>query len=154
MKKTALLALPFAGVLFLSSCGGKTNAALSVYLVQTDALYVSALGEYASLYPERKMDLQTFPTYDEMAERLSTELMSGKGPDLLLFNSLQGTSTCRNSPPATLSCRWTTEWKAFLLTIILSRFSMLAKLTANSSCCRSAGTSCKATVRRAQRARA
>ncbi len=90
MKKTALLALPFAGVLFLSSCGGKTNAALSVYLVQTDALYVSALGEYASLYPERKMDLQTFPTYDEMAERLSTELMSGKGPDLLLFNSLQG----------------------------------------------------------------
>ena len=75
----------------LSSCGNfSTGSSLSVYLVQTDALYVSAIKEYASLYPECNLNLQTFQSYDEMAERLSTELMSGKGPDLLLFNSLQG----------------------------------------------------------------
>ena len=90
MKKLFAVVLFFA-LCLCSSCQKKpAPAPLSVYLAETDALYVSALREYAAQYPDRELNVETFGDFAEMAVRLESELAAGEGPDVLLFNSLQG----------------------------------------------------------------
>ena len=51
-------------------------------------MYDSAMIDYLQNYQDVDLDVEYFETYDDVNERLNTELMSGEGPDVLLFNSL------------------------------------------------------------------
>ncbi len=83
-----------SGMLALTACnaGAKPDekGPLTVYRVESDALYMSALDTYQKENPD--LEIKTFPTYQEMKDQLNTELMSGKGPDVLLYNSLYSES--------------------------------------------------------------
>jgi len=94
MKKlTTGAAILLSGSLLLSACSTTAETqeepkSLTVYRVETDALYMSALDTYKKEHSEIEIEITTFPSYEEMKDRLNTELMSGKGPDVLLYNSL------------------------------------------------------------------
>lgn len=75
-------------LVFMCGCGQKNSTPLTIYVVQTEALYKTALESFVKDYPEAKVNVVYFESYDKMQEQLSTELMSGEGPDVLLFNSL------------------------------------------------------------------
>ncbi len=72
---------------FLCGCGQKDDT-LKVYLVRSEALYNGAIKKFTEDHPEVKLNIVYLESYDEVKERLDTELMSGEGPDVLLFNSL------------------------------------------------------------------
>ena len=82
-------AVLLSGIMLLSGCKQEEDKKLSVYRVETDALYMSALDTYQQENPGIELEIKTFASYDEMKDQLNTELMSGKGPDVLLYNSLQ-----------------------------------------------------------------
>ena len=65
---------------------------LTVYVVQFEALYRTAVEEFSKNNPDIELNIEEFESYDEVSERFTTELMSGKGPDVLLFNSLYGSA--------------------------------------------------------------
>ncbi|MCI9142194.1 MAG: carbohydrate ABC transporter substrate-binding protein [Lachnospiraceae bacterium] len=88
MKKTVTLMGAFLIALSMLCGCGKKDGALTVYIVRSEALYADAAGKFAQEHPEVKMNLVYLESYDEVKERLDTELMSGEGPDVLLFNSL------------------------------------------------------------------
>lgn len=89
MSKHIKVLVIFAMILsIMCGCGQKEESPLIVYVVQTEALYKTAIEFYLKDYPEAKVNVVYFESYDKMQEQLSTELMSGKGPDVLLFNSL------------------------------------------------------------------
>ena len=83
-----------SGMLALTACNAgakpEEKGPLTVYRVESDALYMSALDTYQKENPD--LEIKTFPTYQEMKDQLNTELMSGKGPDVLLYNSLYSES--------------------------------------------------------------
>lgn len=74
--------------LFLINGCGRKEGPLTVYVVETDALYREAVQAYVSAHPEREVNVVLFESYDRMNERMNAELLSGGGPDVLLFNSL------------------------------------------------------------------
>ena len=90
MKKF-LLALALLGLLLCFANCGKANT-LTVYVVDTEPLYVRAVDRFASDNPDINLEIEKFSNYEEMNDRLNTELMSGKGPDVLLLNSNQSDS--------------------------------------------------------------
>lgn len=91
MKKAKIIniSVVLLGMALLSGCNQKESKKISVYRVETDALYMSALDTYQKENPGLELEIKTFPNYAEMKDQLNTELMSGKGPDVLLYNSLQ-----------------------------------------------------------------
>lgn len=86
MKRYILFLWVLAAMCLLSACGSSSE--VSVYVVETEALYTSALDAYEKGHPDVQLTVEQFDSYEAMNERLNTELMSGEGPDLLLFNSL------------------------------------------------------------------
>ena len=78
-------------VSMLSGCG-LFKKPLTVYVVETEALYKRAVEEYAEEHSDMKVKIVSFESYDDMEAQLSTELLSGKGPDVLLFNSRTGSA--------------------------------------------------------------
>ena len=68
------------------------SSALTVYVVHFEALYKKAVEDFAENNPDIELTVVEFESYDEITERLNTELMSGEGPDVLLFNSLYGSA--------------------------------------------------------------
>lgn len=88
MKKTVALVGAFLIALSVLCGCGKKGDALTVYVVQSEALYADAVGKFTEEHPEVEMNIIYLESYDEVKERLDTELMSGEGPDVLLFNSL------------------------------------------------------------------
>ena len=96
MKKIVMLVGSFLIVLsMLCGCEKKDDTlttykddTLTVYVVQSEALYADAVGKFAEEHSEVEMNIIYLESYDEVKERLDTELMSGGGPDVLLFNSL------------------------------------------------------------------
>ena len=90
-KKIAYLVVCIVSLLLLVGCG-KGNSALSVYVVETDALYREAIKAFQKENGNVKLKVVSFETYDEMKDRANAELMRGKGPDVLLFNSMYDTS--------------------------------------------------------------
>ena len=91
MKKIASIVLCLIfGAAILCGCSIKTEE-LTVYVINTEALYSSAVASFAEQNPDIKLNVVSFESYDDVSERLNTELMSGKGPDVLLFNSLYDT---------------------------------------------------------------
>lgn len=85
MKKF-LLSLALLGLLLCFANCGKANT-LTVYVVDTEPLYVRAVDRFASDNPDINLEIEKFSNYEEMNDRLNTELMSGKGPDVLLMHS-------------------------------------------------------------------
>lgn len=77
----------------LSACHAKKE--LSVYVVENEPLYLSAIKDFGKEYPNIKMSISTFMSYDELLERANAEMMGGKGPDVLLFNSFDGVTDPR-----------------------------------------------------------
>jgi len=88
MRKRICVLLVLVVTLFsICGCRQKESVPLTVYLVQSEALYKDATEAYIKEYPEAEINILTFESYEEVNERLKTELMSGEGPDVLLFNS-------------------------------------------------------------------
>lgn len=87
---TTLLILSLS---IVSLCGcGVFKTALTVYTLETDALYREAIKAFQKENGNVKLKVVSFETYDEMKNRVNAELMRGKGPDVLLFNSMYDTS--------------------------------------------------------------
>lgn len=87
---TTLLILSLS---IVSLCGcGVFKTALTVYTLETDALYREAIKAFQKENGDVKLKVVSFETYDEMKDRANAELMRGKGPDVLLFNSRYDTS--------------------------------------------------------------
>lgn len=95
VKRLAILCLALIISLSGAACstaqnGAQDGGALSVYLVKTDALYTDALGAYQKSKDAAELTITEFESYSALDSRLNTELMSGKGPDVLLFNAMAG----------------------------------------------------------------
>lgn len=87
-NKTIILA---ASILILCSyvpAGAEERVSVSLSEDQLE-YYAEGLGEFQSLYPEVTLEVESYSMNDLMSssERIKTQLMSGKGPDLLLLNS-------------------------------------------------------------------
>ncbi len=63
---------------------------LSVYVVQTDALYTDALNSFQEQTQDVALDVTTFHSCEAMFDVMHAELQSGGGPDVVLYNSMQG----------------------------------------------------------------
>jgi len=88
MKKIGLMILLVLLSMMFAGCGQKKS--LTVYVVETDALYRQAVKGFAEEYTDQNVEVVSFESYEQMEEQLSAELLSGKGPDVLLFNSRGG----------------------------------------------------------------
>lgn len=66
------------------------EAALSVYVVKSDALYQKAANAFKQEAGESALTVTSFDSYESMQDKLNTELMAGGGPDVILYNSRQG----------------------------------------------------------------
>lgn len=84
MKKKVFLLL---GIVVFLFCGCSMQSKLNVYVVQEDALYENAVIKYVQDNPKADLNVEYFENYDQVNERLKTELLSCKGPDVILFNS-------------------------------------------------------------------
>ncbi len=85
-KRISLLLMLSMLVALLSGCGSKNT--IKVYVMEADKLFNDAILEYNHNYPDEKVKVETFDNYQEMSERLNKELAEGKGPDVILYNSL------------------------------------------------------------------
>ena len=63
--------------------------ALSVYLVQSDALYADAIGRFREQMQEIPLNITNFHSYDAMIAALDKALLLGDGPDVVLYNSME-----------------------------------------------------------------
>lgn len=106
MKRT--LAMLMGAIILLTcvlgGCGAQTDGnatlpedesnELSVYVVKTDALYVKAVNafkrEAKDQYPDLTLNITTFDTYEAMLDVMNIELMAKGGPDVVLYNCMQG----------------------------------------------------------------
>ena len=66
------------------------ETALSVYMVQNDALYGDALDGFRSREQAVALNVTTFRSCEAMLDGLNEAFQSGSGPDVVLYNSLQG----------------------------------------------------------------
>lgn len=87
-KKLSLLVMLITMAASVLGGCGKEDSKLTVYVVQEDPLFDTAIVDYARDYPKAELDVVYFDTYEDVNERLQTEVMSGGGPDVLLFNTL------------------------------------------------------------------
>lgn len=73
----------------LTGCGNAESRKLSIYVVEDEKMYQSVLKDLESNpeMSEYEISVTSYASYAEMEEQLNAELMSGKGPDLILFNS-------------------------------------------------------------------
>lgn len=89
MKKFCLL---FLLILAIGLCACQKEQTLTVYTVEGDALYTAAVEGYKNTNPDVTLNVVKFASYEELNAQMTTELLSGKGPDVLLFNSLYSTT--------------------------------------------------------------
>ena len=89
MKRFCLL---FVFVLVIGLCACQKEQTLTVYTVKDDALYTAAVEGYKNDNPDVILNVVQFASYEELNEQMTIELLSGKGPDVLLFNSLYSTT--------------------------------------------------------------
>ena len=97
MKKR-ILALTL-GMIVLACCvlsgcekqpGTQEDGTLSVYVVESDALYVNAVGDFQKQAGDGALKVTTFESYQAMFDVMNVELMAKGGPDVVLYNSRQG----------------------------------------------------------------
>ena len=90
MKKLCLL---FVLILAFGLCAcQKEPKTLTVYAVEGDALYTAGIEGYRNANPDVTLNVVKFASYEELNAQMTTELLSGKGPDVLLFNSIYSTT--------------------------------------------------------------
>ncbi|MBR5537764.1 MAG: extracellular solute-binding protein [Clostridia bacterium] len=65
------------------------SGGLSVYLVQSDALYADAIACFQEQRPDTPLNVTAFHSYDAMIAALDEELPLGGGPDVVLYNSME-----------------------------------------------------------------
>ena len=103
MKKRFLaliLGMTVLAAALLSGCGkdpgqqGKqpvgAGGALSVYVVESDALYVQAVKNFQKQAGADAVKITNFKSYQAMSDQMNVELMSKGGPDVVLYNGMQG----------------------------------------------------------------
>lgn len=85
------------GALVLMTCifGGCENqpaekSTLSVYVVKSDALYMDAVNSFKERAQDITLNVTTFQSYEAMVNVMHEELLSKGGPDVVLYNSVQG----------------------------------------------------------------
>ncbi len=62
---------------------------LSVYVVQSDALYTAAVNSFQTQAQDIALQVKTFPSYKAMLDEVDQAFASGTGPDVVLYNSRQ-----------------------------------------------------------------
>jgi multiple sugar transport system substrate-binding protein len=97
MKGNKYLALALSCILlFFTGCTGKNdnnkqiegNNAIKLYLMEyTKPFMTKATKQFNDQYPDHTLDIEYFDNKDECRKRLNTELLSGKGPDFVLFDT-------------------------------------------------------------------
>lgn len=63
---------------------------LSVYVVNPDGLYADALNSFQEQVQDIALNVTTFRSYKAMSDAMNEALMSESGPDVVLYNSMQG----------------------------------------------------------------
>ena len=69
-----------------AASGDPEDVTLTVYCQDDIALFVNALREYKQLY-DVDVNLELFENVEEMESRITTEALSGGGPDVYLFST-------------------------------------------------------------------
>lgn len=88
-KKLGLLMVGIIVVLVVLSVSGVLKRPLTVYVDSSVPLYREAVRDFKVKNAENfKVKIVSFDSYEEMKTRLNSEIMSGKGPDVLLFNGI------------------------------------------------------------------
>ena len=83
------LVLGVIAVLLVLGMTGVLKRPLTVYVDKTFPLYREAVQDFKVKNSENiKVKIVTFDSYEEMKTRMNSEIMSGKGPDVLLFNGI------------------------------------------------------------------
>jgi len=85
-KKITLLAVGIIVVLLVLGVTGVLKRPLTVYVDKTFPLYQEAVKDFRIEHSDVKLKVVTFDSYEEMKSRVNSEIMSGKGPDVMLFN--------------------------------------------------------------------
>ena len=89
MKKKITLLVIGVVILLVINVTGVFNRSLTVYVDKTFPLYQEAVQDFKKENSAKiKIKVVTFDSYEEMKARVNTEIMSGKGPDVLLFDSI------------------------------------------------------------------
>lgn len=87
MKKKITLLVIGVVILLVLGVSGIFKRPLTVYVDKTFPLYRQAVQDFKVKNSENlKIKIVTFDSYEEMKARVNSEIMSGKGPDVLLFN--------------------------------------------------------------------
>lgn len=88
--KNSLILAGLAALALGGAAAGKEEG-LSVYLSEYQAKYYGeGIQSFRETYPEVELELVTYSMMEPLSssEKVKTQLMAGKGPDLLLFSSL------------------------------------------------------------------
>lgn len=87
MKRfSALLILVILVITIQAAAFAIQPVPLKVYYAGNDRLFKEALAAYQGESPSNELDVTVFPSYEEMEARLSVELLSGEGPDVILLD--------------------------------------------------------------------
>lgn len=82
--------LLFTGCFGENSNGDKAEGSnkIKLYLMSyTKQFMIQVEKEFTARYPEHSLDIKYFDNRDEYTKKLNTELMAGRGPDVVLFDS-------------------------------------------------------------------
>lgn len=86
-KKFTLLMVGIMTILMLSGCG-LLKRPLTVYVDKTFNFSQEAVAAFQKEHSDVKVKVVAFDSYEEMKTRMNSEVMSGKGPDVLLFDGV------------------------------------------------------------------
>ena len=89
MKKKITLLVIGVVILLVLNVTGVFKRTLTVYVDKTFPLYREAVQDFMKENSGKiKIKVVTFDSYEEMKARVNTEIMSGNGPDVLLFDGI------------------------------------------------------------------
>lgn len=88
MKKKITLLVVGIVILLVLGVTGVLKRPLTVYVDKTFPLYQEAVTDFQKEHSDVKLKIVTFDSYEEMKARVNSEIMSGKGPDVMLFNGI------------------------------------------------------------------
>lgn len=88
-KKYVLLMICIMTILMVSGCG-LFKRPLTIYIDKTFFFSQEAVAAFQKEHTDVKLKVVTFDSHEEMKKQMNAELMSGKGPDVLLFNGVYG----------------------------------------------------------------
>ena len=88
MKKKITLLVIGVVILVVLSVTGVFKRPLTVYVDKTFNFSREAVVAFQKEHSDVKVKVVAFDSYEEMKTRMNSEIMSGKGPDVLLFNGV------------------------------------------------------------------